>query len=422
MLVEAVVSASLLVVLSMGFLAALDGAARSSGNTKSRSVASALARDDMERMRALKVSDLANINQTRTQVVGGVTYTIRSTTQWVDDSAGNATCGSAATKTDYLKAVSTVTFPQMGTTQPVKNESLVAIPNGSFSGNTGGLIAKVTDRNGVGVAGVSVTLTGPNTVTGTTDSGGCAYWGALAIGGYYVDVTASGFVDRGGNTTVRRTATVSSGATNSVSFEYDRAATATVNFETLVGTTVQAARGTAISYKNSGMPQGTVTVTAASATSISSGAKLFPFADPYAIWGGSCEGADPRNYGQTTPMATFAPGGAQTVTVRLPALNLRVTKNGTAISTARVRITPATPGCGSTFGGTGLLNANGNLTQPGLPYGDYNVCVDDNNGGSTRYSSTTTPIQNRSPMGTALVTLNIKTSGSGTNSPSGTCA
>jgi hypothetical protein len=412
----------------MGFLAALDGAARSSGNTKSRSVASSLARDDMERMRALKIRDLANINQTRTQVVGGVTYTIRSTTQWVDDQSGNATCGSTATKTDYLKAVSTVTFPQMGTTQPVKNESLVAVPVGSFSGNTGGLIAKVTDRNGSPVSGASVSVSGPSSVSGTTDVGGCAYWGSLNVGGYYVDVSGSGLVDRGGNTAVRKTSTVSTGAINAVAFDLDRAATANVSFETVVSGVTSPAKGSAIAYANSGMPQGTSYVTSGSpAFSISTTAKLYPFNDGYAIWGGGCSGADPRAYGQTTPIVVIGPGATRDVTVRMPALNIKVTKDGTPISNARVRITPATPGCGSTFGGTNLLNTTpagivGTLKEPGLPYGDYNVCVDSNSGGSSRYTTTSTPIQNRNPLGTALVTLNIKTTGSGSNSPSGTCS
>ncbi len=409
MLVEAIVSAGLLLVLAMGFLAALDAAASSSGNLKSRSVAASLARDDMERMRALKVSDLANLNATRTQVVGGVTYTIRSTTRWVDDATGTATCGSGATKTDYLRAVSTVTFPRMGTTRPVTNESLVAVPAGTFSSSTGSLIAKVNDRDGVGVAGVTVSVSGPSTASAVTDAGGCAFFGALAVGGYYVDVSQTGFVDRTGAATVRKSSSVVSGGTNSVAFEYDRAATANVLFDTQVGATVQPATATAIAYKHGAMPQGTMTVAAATpSATISTGAKLYPFPDPYAVWGGSCDGADPRQYGQTTPLVAFGPASSQSITVRLPALNLRVVRGGGPLSTARVRITPATPGCGSTFGGTGLVNSNGNLIQPGMPYGDYNVCADD----GSRRVSTSTAIQNRAPGGTGLVTLTIPTSGS----------
>ena len=66
--------------------------------------------------------------------------------------------------------------------------------------------------------------------------------------------------------------------------------------------------------------------------------------------------------------------------------------------------------CGSVFGGTGLLNSSAKLTNPGLPYGDYQVCADDNNGSSSRRIISGT-IQNRSPAGTALQTLTIPTSG-----------
>jgi hypothetical protein len=409
MLVEAVVGAAMLLILSMGFLAALDAAGHASGNLRSRGVAASLARDDMERMRALKVTDLVNMNATRTQTVGGVTFTIRSTTRWVDDVTGDATCGSGATKTDYLKAVSTVTFPAMGTTQPVVNESIVAVPNGSISGNTGGLIVKVSDRAGAPVAGVGVTITGPVIQTGSTDAAGCAMWGAAPVGGYYVDVAQPGYVDRSGASTVRKTTTVVSGGTNSVAFEYDRAARLDVNFETQIGANVVPATAREIFWTHSGMPQGSDKATSSTpATTISTGTKLFPFPDPYAVWGGGCTGADPRNYGGTAPLVTMAPGGTQSVTVRLPALNLVVQKSGVPMTAAQlanahVRITPATPGCGSTFGGSGMLNTAGRLNAPGLPYGDYNVCADD----GTRRVSTSSAIQNRTAAGSPTVTLNI---------------
>ena len=272
-----------------------------------------------------------NLDASRTQVVGGVTYTIRSTTRWVDDVTGDATCGSGATKTDYMKAVSTVTFPVMGTTRPITNESIVAVPNGTFSGNTGSLIARVNDRDGAPVAGVGVSITGPGVATGSTDVGGCVLWNAMPVGGYYVDVSQPGYVDRSGASTVRKTASVISGATNSIAFEFDRAATANVSFDTSVSGTVQAATATSIVYAHGGMPQGSSTATSANpAASISSGAKLFPFPDPYAVWGGGCAGADPRTYGATTPLVTVSPGATHPVTVRLPALNLRVQKNGVA--------------------------------------------------------------------------------------------
>ena len=407
-IVEAMVSAFLLLVLAMGFLSALDTAAMSSGNLKSRGVAASLARDDMERLRAFKVADLVGLNATRTQVVGGATYTISSTTRWVDDVNGGATCGSGASKTDYLKVVSTVTYPSMGTTQPVKNESLVAIPNGAVGGATGGLIAKVTGSSGAAIAGVGVTITGPATGSGSTDVGGCMLWSALAPGGYYVDISRPGYVDRAGSNVVRRTASVIAGATNSVAFEYDQAASANVAFDTQIGASVQPAQGVGISYQHGGMPQGTVNVTSAtSATSISTGARVFPFADAYAVWGGACAGADPRTYGQTTPMVTFAPGAIQSVTVRMPALNLRIQKNGVAFTAANVRISPATAGCGSTFSNpAGQISSAGALTQPGMPYGDYNVCIDD----GSRRVQTSSAIQNRAPGGTTLTTLNITAS------------
>jgi hypothetical protein len=99
------------------------------------------------------------------------------------------------------------------------------------------------------------------------------------------------------------------------------------------------------------------------------------------------------------------------VTLREPALNILVTKNGVALSTARVRITPMSAGCGTVFGAAGLLTAQGQLINPGLPYGDYQVCADD---GTRKVVSAT--IQDRAPGGTATVPLAIPTTGA-----AGTC-
>lgn len=397
----------LLVIFSLGFLGAVDTASRISGNNEARSAAAALAQEDLERVKALKIRDLANMNVTRTVNVGGVPYSITTTTQWVDDTTGTTTCPSGATRTDYLKAISVVTWPSIGRIPPVRNQTLIAVPLGTFDDATGGLIAKFIDRFGNGVPNIGVSLTGPMTSSGTSDSDGCAFWSGLPEGGYYVNAAQPGYVDPDGNNLIRQSGTVTGGATNSFIFAYDRAATVTASFDTSVSGVVRAERSTDFMAANSGLSSpGTKTFSVGTAAlTISSGATLYPFSDSYVVWAGRCGNADPRTYSQPAPAVALTPGATSTVTIREPALNIRVTRGGSNLTSARVRITPMSAGCGSTFGGTGLLDAQARLTNPGMPYGDYQVCADD---GTRRIISST--IQNRSAAGTALVALAIPTS------------
>ncbi len=101
---------------------------------------------------------------------------------------------------------------------------------------------------------------------------------------------------------------------------------------------------------------------------------------------------------------TVTPAGTAAVVIREPALNILVKRGtslagATAYGSATVRITPMTAGCGSTFGGSGLLKtsgaATGTLINPGMPYGDYQVCVSD----GSRYEVSST-IQDRVATGT----------------------
>ena len=421
-LFEALVSMVLLVIFSLGFLGAVDTSSQISGNNEARTAASALAQEDIERVKALKIRDLANMNVTRTVPVGGVNYSVTTTTQWVDDSTGTTTCPSGATRTDYLKAISVVTWPSMGRIPPVKNQTLIAVPLGTFDDATGGLIAKFVDRNGNGVPNISVSVTGPTTSSGTSDADGCAFWSGLPEGGYYVNVAQPGFVDQDGNNTIHQSGTVTGGSTNSFLFSYDRASTVTASFDTSVSGVVQADKGTDIMVANSSLQSpGTKTFSVGTAaTTVSSGSTLFPFSDGYVVWAGTCGSADPRTYSQPVSSVTVTPAGTSAVTIREPALNILVKRGttagaATAYSAATVRITPMTAGCGSTFGGTGLLNAAGTLINPGMPYGDYQVCVSD---GSKKVVSST--IQNRAAAGSASTPLTIVTGATGT-SPSGTC-
>jgi hypothetical protein len=432
LLVEAMVAASLVVLLAVGFLKALDGAATTSTSNRARGAAASLAQEDMDRMRGLRTADLINLNQTRTVAQNSITFTILSKAKWVDDATGYSTgcVGNETpwgTSADYLKITSSVTWPSMGEIDPVKSESVVAMPPGGSGNGNGGLAVRFLDRAGNGISNITANLTGPQNDSDPSDTNGCVYWPSITGGTYTVSFSKSGWVDTTGTQAVSDDITVNSGDLNSMAFVYDRAAKLDTTFQTKIGAaSATNVASTSFTIANGGMPSpGYKTFTGTSSTTLSSGYAIYPFTDAYAIWGGACAGADPRVYSDTTPTVVFAQGGASTATVRLPNLNILVKRGSTSggatlwptssSTTYHLRITPATAGCGSVFSSTLNTNSTGTMANPGLPYGDYNVCVDD----GTKKVSTSTAIQNRAAAGATQTTLILLT---GTGSTSVTCA
>jgi hypothetical protein len=142
----------------------------------------------------------------------------------------------------------------------------------------------------------------------------------------------------------------------------------------------------------------------------------FPFTSPYGFHGGRCAGENPSTfdatYFDTVPgRVRVDPGQTYDVTVREPAANLTIldrqgqrapNNDSTQSRTVNVVFTLADPGgCkerlvfrgqygsatsqiyqrGQTFpdGRGGVIDVGGTLKLPGLPFGRWNVCVDDGN-------------------------------------------
>src|SRR4051812_20890528 len=96
-LIEVMVSAVLVVVLALATLKLLDGAQRVSSNNRSRDVAAQLAQSAQDAIRQMPITALAGGYHPgpATQQVGGITYTIDSTADWVQDSGGPVTCSTS---------------------------------------------------------------------------------------------------------------------------------------------------------------------------------------------------------------------------------------------------------------------------------------------------------------------------------------
>lgn len=442
-------SAVVLMTVALGVLKALDTSSVASANLKRRSVAASVGQKDQERLRAMLATDLAGLDQTRTILSNGISFTVHSTATWVFDGAGTTDCTTNISN-DYLKISSAVTWPSMGTGRAAVEDSIVSPPVGSFNNNEGSISATVTKATGVGAAGVPVTVSGPSSASGSTNANGCIIFGHLPVGNYTVSVNKPGWVDHNGNQSVSQATSVIAQTTNSVSFDYDVAGAIDAIFDTKrvratkTGTVwpVEPAKADRVRVGNGGLAAPFVKGFGTANTWVSAipAEPLFPFTDGYKVYAGDCNANDPAVQAPTpqTAAVSIAPaGGRDPETVRMPALDLLVqrktgTASAVAINLARVRITPTTPGCSNTvltrstakitpLGGTAAQALDGLISDYALPYGTYSVCADD---------STTTPAGSRlNRFQTQLVTLNNAAGTSATitirntapNSPAGTC-
>jgi Tfp pilus assembly protein PilV len=391
-LFEVLVSALLVVMISLGALGAVDAATRSSAEERHRAEAAGLAQQDQARMRSMRISDLANLNQTKTVTQDGTPYTVDSRGNFATDSTGTASCVPGTASADYIKITSTVSWPSMGSRPPAVSESIVSPPNGSVAADRGALAIQVDDAGNNGVAGVGLSGSGPGSFSGSTGSTGCAIFGDLPAGNYTLTPSGSSLVDRDGNVPAPQGTSVIGASTNTLALQYDHPGSIPVSFTTRVGGSLVPSSADSVMVFNTGMTTakafGTVGSPAATVTATS----LFPFTSPDTVYAGSCTGDNPNPNNDSNPpgaaaMASVAvpPGGtAPATTIQLPALKLTVWSGlsalapGSPVSGAHVRVsdTNCATGGGAQVKRTFTTNSAGQLPDPGLPYSIYDVCAD----------------------------------------------
>ena len=410
-LVETVVSAALLATIALGVYAGIDGPAAVSGTNQARTIADGLAQQDQDRMHQMRTVDLSNYQSSRTVTVQGINFSVASRSDWVTDSSGSISCTNSSTQANYMKITSTVTWPSIGSAKPVVLDSLVAPAPAAFGTNQGNLSVQILDPSGNGVSGFPVTLGAPVSSTLSTNAVGCAFFGYIPAGNYTATWSQQGWVDPGGNNSISVPTSVTAGSTTVVSQSYAPAASIAVSFDTQVGSNPpQPAQAAAVSVAAPGLPApGMRTFTSSTPQSTITAGSLFPFTTGYGVYAGSCTADSPinfnSNYFSSNPgQVATSPGGSYSVTVREPAINVLVTKNGSPLAGANVHVTPVA--CATDSFAKVTTNAQGALPNPGYPFGNYNVCADD---GTRRV--TVSNVQNGSPAGTSSVPIVIPTAG-----------
>jgi hypothetical protein len=366
----------------------------------------------------------------------GITFKVNESATYVSNSTNTASCNPPSI--DYLQTTSTVTWANMGVDKPVVVSSQLSPPLGSISAGNGGLAVSVASLTGA-IPGVNVQITGPSSASSTTDATGCALFGDLPAGTYtvtadpgagaYVDQKTGAVVSSGNPDTT--TAGVSAGGVTGVSFAIAAPGTITYSFKSSLpaspapptpgaigavaynnnmnanffrlctladGTNCPAVNKGQTSFPSTDWPQ------LAGQTQIVA-TQLYPMSGNYTVYGGVCSENAPDQYSGTDVTATVASGANTNVTVNMPAMVIHFwsgssSSPGSHLLPKRVFIKDV--GCNVRYIGyndsgaaptpsagqspelavtpfrNNYVSAStfGLLDYPGMPYGNYKVCVD----------------------------------------------
>ena len=435
-LIEMLVSALLLVSIGAASAESLIATAYISGDQRRHSQAAQLAQDDQERLRGLSVAQLNSLNQAsvRTATVGGTSFTVTSTSRFLNNTGGPSCIPGAAA---YFQIVSAVDWAA-NKRGPVVTESIIAPPAG------GTIRATVRDQTGTPLQGATVSASGPDVETAPTDTTGCAVLSGLATGTYNVTYAMANFVDPNGNDSPPNiTATVTSTGNAQPSTDpisLGLAGTLSANFQAFVNTT-QTDTGEAdyLSWYGAGAAQSMTTskyapTTATGVFTTLASTRMYPFAftgpsyvNNYQVWAGKCRQMQPP---AGINQLSVAPGSTQAnVLVKEPELDLFVTNGaGVRIKPSHVKMSFANtsgPNCTDawqpTIDPTATTNTHGVLLNAGQPFatstanlsastytGTISICVDN---GSR--SKTVTGVTDSY---TAVTTVNIDLSSGTSNS------
>ncbi len=410
-LVEVLVSAVVLLIAAVGVFTAFTATTRSTAFERNRARANALAEQELERVRSLRIGDLTSLNQTRTLSADGTTYTIHSQSQFLTEPAGTSTCSAGTGSRDFLQVSASVTWPNMAPHPAITAGTVVSAPSGSLVPDSGSLLLTVENADSNGISGVTASGSGPASFSGSTGATGCVQWKNLPEGTYTITLggAVNGMVDPDGNPPTTITTSVVDQATNTIDKQYDTPGGLAVNFKTEPygnGTPINSsADGITVNNTNMNVAK---TFTSPNQNTITTTRTLFPFANPssYSVYAGTCAsnnpdptgiGANPLEFGNVVVprggTGSLAPGF-----ITLPALHLTVRtgsgvnsgQQGSIVNGADVRITDMN--CSPAVTRQYATNASGQLadsatgtTDPGMPYStNYRVCADANISGTQR--------------------------------------
>lgn len=385
-LIELVVAISVLAVVTMGLGLSMGSALNLARNNRNRTIAANLASQEMDIVRSAKFVDLTPGLLVSNQVLDGVSYTVRRESLLVAQNASSGPCDSAAgTQPAFLRVTVFVSWPNMTGTRPVSTQTVLTPPVGAYDPNSGNLAVTVRDRTATVASGHTVSVTGPGVnKSEVTTSEGCAFFGFLPAGTYDVKVDNPSYVDRQGVAAPTRSVDVTVGLTQSVQFDYDRAASAIFSVAGVAGGV--AAPTLPVTVANAGLQP--IPVKSFSGTSFPlTVSTLFPFTDGYEYFLGLCNDADPEGLNGSLayypgavrpPAMATGPGQTVSTTIQAPSLDVTVTKTISGVPTPMANATvtllhAVSPGCTvATSYVAGVTDSTGTLRVL-MPFGTWKL-------------------------------------------------
>jgi prepilin-type N-terminal cleavage/methylation domain-containing protein len=385
-LVEMLVSMTILALVMLTMAGQLGAVLKVARNNRNRSVAANLAGREMDIVRNLDFPTLsAQIGQTvSTATVDAFDYTVTRTLELISQTSTSGACdGGSGNSPAFVRVSIAVTWKGMGSISPVRTQTVITPPVGSYDPTTGHIGVKLLDRNAQPLSGQTVTLSGAGSGTETTTNDGCAFFAYRAAGTYAVALSSAGYVDSQGTAGPSSPAVVTSGQTTNVAFDYDQAATITATLAP-PSSAYTLPTGVAVSLANGRLlPEGVKEIAGTGTTR--SLTNLFPFTDGYEHFAGECADADPEGLNTSvSPATAFYPGaqraaavavtplGTASVTIPLVGVDVTVRDTSGAVQSGAI-VTPyhrADSGCTALSLGTVTADANG-VAHIALPYGSW---------------------------------------------------
>ena len=333
-MIEVTVAALLVALIAIATFTGYASVAHIASGQNTRAQASALAEADQARLHGLTLNNLSSSgastsyataidgNTNYTTTVDKTVYTVTSSTKFVSGQGAAACTTGSTTTADEVQTTTVVSWnSQAYAGGPVELHGLVTPPQG------GSLIVRVLDASQNGISGVTVSVSGPPSVSHlTTDANGCVEFGGLSGGSYTATATQNGTTATGSQTVVAtQTKTINltpAGGTGAISATF----TTTYN-----GSSHASSADQVTAYSPPATPPLTVFGSASSLghntylSTVSSGSVLAP--GSYTTYAGSCAGdaSDTNGY----QLAAVTTGTTQSVSLPVPAMIVDVFGSGT---------------------------------------------------------------------------------------------
>lgn len=387
LLIEVMVSAVLLIMVSLAVFTMLDQSDRLAGNNQKRAIAANMGQTEIERVRALPIEDIARLNGTRTVNEAGTEYQVTTVGKWVTDGTDEPDCTTRSGGLDYMRLSVSVSWTGAESAKPFRISTIVT-PVVRSNSTTGSLSVYVRGEPvGAGptpkIDGLTIRLSGTASFEQTTNPNGCVVFPFIPVGPYKLEFSKGGYVTRNHVNDVEENISVTGGQTTKLEYEYDQGGTTNTTFVTGVDGGTRPTRPNVFSIVNGANE---TVIPLMGATSWDGALKpLYPAAAPYQLYAGACSlNVVPASGLVGLPSDAIAPTYVQipkagfqgSPPVRLPAYNVVVYRGTTTASPrvagARVNFMA---GCGASY--VRSTNSDGELDDPGFPYtnGTGTLCV-----------------------------------------------